>query len=40
MGDDGDANGAISALDGNEFMGRRLRANEARPRESREGPRY
>jgi cold-inducible RNA-binding protein len=40
MGDDGEANGAISALDGNEFMGRRLRANEARPRERREGPSY
>lgn len=40
MGDDGEGNASITALDGNDFMGRKMRVNEARPRESREGPSY
>jgi len=35
MSDDDKAKEAIQALDGNDFMGRDLRVNEARPRESR-----
>ena len=35
MSDDDQAKEAIKALDGNDFMGRDLRVNEARPREPR-----
>ena len=35
MSDDDQAKEAIQALDGNDFMGRDLKVNEARPRESR-----
>ena len=35
MSDDDKAKEAIQALDGNDFMGRDLRVNEARPREPR-----
>ena len=35
MVDDGQAKGAIEALDGRDFMGRDVRINEARPREPR-----
>ena len=35
MSDDDQANEAIHALDGNDFMGRDLKVNEARPREPR-----
>lgn len=35
--DDGGAASAISALDGQDFQGRSLRVNEARPREDRGG---
>ena len=35
MSDDDQAKEAIQALDGNDFMGRDLRVNEARPREPR-----
>ena len=35
MSDDDQAKEAIQALDGNDFMGRDLRVNEARPREAR-----
>ena len=37
--DDGAATSAISALDGQDFQGRSLRVNEARPREDRGGGR-
>ncbi len=35
MSDDDQAKEAIGALDGNDFMGRDIRVNEARPREPR-----
>jgi len=35
MSDDDQAKEAIQALDGNDFMGRDLKVNEARPREPR-----
>lgn len=37
MGSDGDADNAIKRFNGQEFMGRRLNVNEARPQEAREG---
>jgi cold-inducible RNA-binding protein len=37
MGSDGEAQAAISALDGQENDGRNLTVNEAKPRESRSG---
>lgn len=37
MGNDADAENAIKRFNGQEFMGRRLNVNEARPQESREG---
>ena len=36
MADDDQAKEAIAALDSNDFMGRDLRVNEARPREPRQ----
>lgn len=35
MSDDQDANSALSALDGNDYGGRPLKVNEARPKEDR-----
>ena len=37
MPDNGEANGAISSLNGQDFGGRTLTVNEARPREDRRG---
>ncbi|MFG0251672.1 MAG: RNA recognition motif domain-containing protein [Phycisphaerales bacterium JB038] len=37
MADDGEAQAAISALDGQEFGGRNLKVNEARPRNDSRG---
>jgi cold-inducible RNA-binding protein len=37
MADDKQAAQAISTLDGTEFMGRNLKVNEAKPRETRNG---
>lgn len=39
MGSDQEAQAAIAALNGKEFMGRPLTVNEARPRAERNGPR-
>jgi RNA recognition motif-containing protein len=39
MDDSTQAQAAISALDGQDYQGRPLRVNEARPREDRRGPR-
>ena len=38
MNDGGQANAAMSALNGHELHGRALKVNEARPREQRPGP--
>jgi len=40
MPDDGDGAKAVQELNGQDFDGRQLTVNEARPRERRSGPRY